>query len=67
MTGADVSSTIDPTERLVADLVARYRAGSSLTELSEHVGRSYGYVRRRLLDAGVALRPRGGIQRCTQT
>lgn len=41
-------------------LVERYAAGVSLMRLSEDTGRSFGHVRRLLLDAGVTLRPRGG-------
>ena len=47
-------------ERLTQWLVAGYRRGRSLAALSEDAGRSYGYVRRLLLDAGVTLRRRGG-------
>lgn len=41
-------------------LVERYAAGESLMRLSEETGRSFGHVRKLLLDAGVTLRPRGG-------
>ena len=50
----------DDTERLKAELVERYCSGSSLAEISREVGRSYGFVRKRLIEAGVTLRPRGG-------
>lgn len=46
--------------QLTRYLVAHYRAGHSLTELAGATGRSFGHVRRLLLDAGVAMRPRGG-------
>ena len=41
-------------------LVERYAAGESLTRLAADTGRSFGHVRRLLLDAGVTMRPRGG-------
>ncbi|PVZ14798.1 helix-turn-helix domain-containing protein [Actinomycetospora cinnamomea] len=44
----------------VGYLVERYAAGASLMRLSEDTGRSFGHVRRLLVDAGVTLRPRGG-------
>ena len=51
---------LDARQALTRHLVRRYEQGASLTELSEDVGRSFGYVRRLLLDAGTTLRPRGG-------
>jgi hypothetical protein len=45
---------------LVRYLVERYAAGESLMRLSHETGRSFGHVRRLLLDAGVTMRPRGG-------
>lgn len=47
----------DAERRFVA---GRYQEGSSLREISAGLGRSYGYVRRLCLEAGVAMRPRGG-------
>lgn len=47
----------DADRRLV---VHQYAEGSSLREISARLGRSYGYVRRLCLEAGIALRPRGG-------
>ena len=41
-------------------LVERYAAGESLMRLAEDTGRSFGHVRRLLIDAGVTMRPRGG-------
>ena len=41
-------------------LVERYAQGASLSRLSDDTGRSFGYVRRILIDAGVTMRPRGG-------
>ncbi|GLZ47790.1 hypothetical protein Acsp06_39750 [Actinomycetospora sp. NBRC 106375] len=46
--------------QLARYLVERYAAGESLMRLSEDTGRSFGHVRKLLLDAGVTLRPRGG-------
>jgi hypothetical protein len=43
-------------------LVERYAAGESLMRLSAETGRSFGHVRKLLLDAGVTLRPRGGAR-----
>ena len=45
---------------LVAYLVERYTAGGSLMQLSAETCRSFGHVRRLLIDAGVTMRPRGG-------
>lgn len=45
---------------LVGYLVDGYGAGRSLSQLSAETGRSFGHVRRLLLDAGVRMRPRGG-------
>jgi hypothetical protein len=43
-------------------LVERYAAGESLMGLSADTGRSFGHVRKLLLDSGVTLRPRGGAR-----
>lgn len=40
--------------------VARYEDGASIRVLAEGVGRSYGFMRALLLEAGVTLRSRGG-------
>lgn len=48
---------------LTEDLVARYAAGASIRELAAATGRSYGFVHRILVDAGVQLRGRGGDTR----
>jgi transposase len=44
-------------------VVYQYSEGSSLREISARLGRSYGYVRRLCLEAGISLRPRGGPNR----
>ena len=38
----------------------RYEKGASIRQLVDQTGRSYGWVHRVLLDAGVTLRGRGG-------
>jgi predicted transcriptional regulator len=45
---------------LGVDMRAKYEAGASIRELTEEVGRSYGFVHRVLLEAGTTLRGRGG-------
>ena len=57
-TQADQRSTEREADRRFA--VGRYQEGSSLREISDRLGRSYGYVRGLLLEAGAAMRPRGG-------
>lgn len=58
---ADTPATGREADRRFA--VERYQEGSSLREISIGLGRSYGYARRLLLEAGAALRPRGGPNR----
>lgn len=53
-------------DRLSADLKRRYEAGASIRELAADTGRSYGFVHRVLLEAGVTLRGRGGAVRRKQ-
>jgi hypothetical protein len=56
-----VSTTVSKDRAALARyVVERYAAGASLMRLAEDTGRSFGHVRRLLLDAGVTLRPRGG-------
>ena len=50
-------------DRLAADLTKRYMAGASMREPASDTGRSYGFVHRVLVDAGVTLRGRGGAVR----
>jgi hypothetical protein len=50
--------TLDP-----ARLRVRYEDGASIRQLSRATGRSFWWVRTRLLAAGVTLRGRGGDQR----
>jgi hypothetical protein len=47
-----------------ADIVHRYTVqGQSINEIRHAIGRSYGFVRGRLVDSGVRMRPRGGNTR----
>jgi hypothetical protein len=43
-------------DRLAADLKKKYEKGASIRSLAEATGRSYGFVRRVLSEAGVPLR-----------
>lgn len=49
--------------KLAADLKKKYEKGQSIRALAESTGRSYGFVHRLLVDAGVSLRGRGGATR----
>ncbi|WP_245599453.1 helix-turn-helix domain-containing protein [Nakamurella lactea] len=46
-----------------AGIRERYLAGASIRTLAGDLGRSYGFVHRILVDAGVPLRGRGGATR----
>jgi predicted transcriptional regulator len=46
--------------KLADDLKRKYEKGSSIRDLAENTGRSYGFVHRVLCEAGVQLRSRGG-------
>lgn len=50
-------------DRLAQRLRERYEGGVSIRELVAQTGRSYGWVRTLLLEAGVVLRTRGGDRR----
>ena len=50
-------------QELTRDLVGRYEAGESIRELAASTARSYGFVHRILVEAGVTLRGRGGATR----
>jgi hypothetical protein len=50
-------------ESVSAGVRERYLAGASIRALAEDLGRSYGFVHRILVDAGVPLRGRGGAVR----
>jgi len=52
-------------DHLTRRLAEKYQHGESLAEISREIGRSAGFVRRLLLDAGVALHPRRGSRRRT--
>jgi hypothetical protein len=58
----DTGEQLRGSERAVLSryLVERYAAGESLMRLAQDTGRSFGHVRRLLMDAGVTMRPRGG-------
>ncbi len=47
-------------EKCRHDYAKRYGAGSSIRRIAEDTGRSYGFVHRILVEAGVTLRRRGG-------
>lgn len=47
-------------DRIAARLAQRYLAGATLRDLADETGRSFGWVRTLLLEAGVVLRTRGG-------
>ena len=47
-------------DQLAIKLKAAYERGTSLRALAELYGRSYGFVHRLLLQAGVQMRSRGG-------
>lgn len=48
---------------LAKNLKREYNAGSSIRELADTHGRSYGFVHRVLSESGVTLRGRGGPTR----
>jgi hypothetical protein len=50
-------------DKLAADLVKKYQKGASIRALAESSGRSYGFVRRVLTEAGVEVRGRRGAVR----
>jgi hypothetical protein len=45
--------------RLANDLRGAYERGHTIQALANLTGRSYGYTRRLLLEAGTTLRPKG--------
>lgn len=53
--------------KLGSDLKKKYDSGSSIRELAEETGRSYGFVYRLLGEVGVRFRGRGGAQRKKNT
>lgn len=50
-------------DRIGRQLRTRYEDGESIRDLVARTGRSYGWVRMLLLEAGVELRTRGGDRR----
>lgn len=60
MTGRVLKGTErQETARKAADL---YHQGCTIESTAEKIGRSYGGTRNLLLEAGVKLRPRGGMR-----
>ncbi|MEU4098225.1 helix-turn-helix domain-containing protein [Streptomyces sp. NPDC026673] len=49
--------------QVAAELKTKYERGASIRALAGEADRSYGYIRRLLLAAGVVFRPRGGVKR----
>ena len=49
--------------KLASDLKKAYDKGTSIRELADKHGRSYGFVHRVLSESGVTLRGRGGDTR----
>ncbi|MCP2257258.1 hypothetical protein LX15_000943 [Streptoalloteichus tenebrarius] len=52
-------------QQVAADLKKKYEKGASIRSLARATGRSYGFVHRILIEAGVQLRGRGGARRRT--
>ncbi|MFD4180248.1 helix-turn-helix domain-containing protein [Rhodococcus sp. NPDC058514] len=50
-------------EALQTELRVRYQSGTSIRTLADATGRSYGFIRALLTEAGVTLRGRGGANR----
>ncbi|HVS69585.1 MAG TPA: helix-turn-helix domain-containing protein [Mycobacteriales bacterium] len=54
-------------DKLSSTLRKRYDSGSSIRDLAESTGRSYGFVHRILSESGATLRGRGGATRRKKT
>lgn len=65
MTALKKGARITGAERskLAGDLKKAYDKGTSIRELADKHGRSYGFVHRVLSESGVTLRGRGGATR----
>lgn len=50
-------------DKLAAELKKKYERGASIRALAESTGRSYGFIHRVLIEAGVQVRGRGGATR----
>jgi hypothetical protein len=50
-------------DKFAADIMKKYERGASIRALAESTGRSYGFIQRVLVEAGVHLRGRGGTTR----
>ncbi|PZS19709.1 MAG: transcriptional regulator [Pseudonocardiales bacterium] len=59
--------TGDARDKLAKDLAKKYEKGTSIRDLAESIGRSYGFVHRVLSESGVTLRSRGGATRTKKT
>ncbi len=59
--GARVTGAVR--DQLGAELVEKYTEGASIRALAAQTGRSYGFIHRVLIEAGVPLRGRGGDNR----
>jgi transposase len=57
-------SWLSPEEkrRVAARIAAAYRRGDSIRKIAMDVGRSYTFVRKRLIASGVSLRGHGGVK-----
>lgn len=55
--------TGDDRGKLAADLKKKYEQGSSIRQLAQDSGRSYGFVHRILSESETSLRGRGGATR----
>lgn len=53
--------------RLGKQLAREYKRGQSIRQLAKKHGLSYGVVYRLLIEQGVELRPRGGVNRGRKT
>lgn len=53
----------DQRDLLVEDLVTRYQTGESVRSLAASTGRSYGFIRKILTDAGIEIRKSGWRRR----
>ncbi|MEV4749092.1 helix-turn-helix domain-containing protein [Streptosporangium sp. NPDC049248] len=55
-----MKQTDEQLHQLRTNIVRLYGNGKSIRTVADEVSRSYGYVRKILVDARVTLRPRGG-------
>lgn len=50
-------------DQVAAELKTAYEGGASIRSIADSVGRSYSFVHRILIEAGVTMRGRGGATR----